>query len=161
MAELRNKWSTTISNKSGRLKPKYDNSTLNKINQPIAFCGLLSFSFPSCLPALQLASTAQAVVPAPDGGYPGFTTAEGQNALKNLTTGSGNTAVGWYSLFSDTTGSFNTGVGAGTLLENTANENTATGTGALLSNTTGGLNTANGAFALLSNTEGSSQYCRW
>ena len=74
-----------------------------------------------------LAPTGQAVVPAPDGGYPGFTTAEGQNALKNLTTGSGNTAVGWYSLFSDTTGSFNTGVGAGTLLENTANENTATG----------------------------------
>ena len=30
---------------------------------------------------------AQAVVPPPDGGYPNFTTAEGQNALKNLTTG--------------------------------------------------------------------------
>ena len=30
---------------------------------------------------------AEAVVPPPDGGYPGFTTAEGTNALKNLTTG--------------------------------------------------------------------------
>ncbi len=46
---------------------------------------------------------AQAVVPAPDGGYPGFTTAEGQNALKSLSTGQGNTAVGWFSLFSATT----------------------------------------------------------
>ena len=30
---------------------------------------------------------AQAVVPPPDGGYPGFNTAEGQNALFSLTTG--------------------------------------------------------------------------
>ena len=97
---------------------------------------------------------AQAVVPPPDGGYPGFTTAEGQNALKNLTTGSGNTAIGWYSLFSDTTGSFNTGVGAGALVLNTAENNTATGAAALLSNTTGYENTATGAFALSSNTEG-------
>jgi len=34
------------------------------------------------------------VVPAPDGGYPRFNTAEGQKALLNLTTGVGNTAVG-------------------------------------------------------------------
>jgi hypothetical protein len=95
------------------------------------------------------------VVPAPDGGYPGFTTAEGQSALLQLTTGSGNTAVGWFSLESVTTGSFNTGVGAGTLVLNTGDNNTATGTGALLSNTAGVQNTANGAFTLLSNTEGS------
>ena len=37
---------------------------------------------------------AQAVAPAPDGGYPGFNTAEGQNALFSLTTGAANTAVG-------------------------------------------------------------------
>jgi hypothetical protein len=43
--------------------------------------------------------TAQAVVPPPDGGYPGFNTAEAQNALFSLTTGSANTAVGWNSLF--------------------------------------------------------------
>jgi hypothetical protein len=48
---------------------------------------------------------AQAVTPAPDEGYPGFNTAEGDNALKNLTTGVGDTAVGWFSLFSNTDGS--------------------------------------------------------
>ena len=34
-----------------------------------------------------LASIARAVVPAPDGGYPGGNTAEGQNALLSLTSG--------------------------------------------------------------------------
>ena len=94
------------------------------------------------------------VVPAPDGGYPGFTTAEGQNALLHLTTGTGNTALGWFSLDSVTTGSFNTGVGAGTLVLNTGDQNTATGAAALLLNTTGSFNTANGTRALLSNTTG-------
>src|SRR5215216_1873322 len=75
---------------------------------------------------------AKAVVPPPDGGYANFTTAEGTNALKNLTSGAGNTAVGWYSLFSDTTGGFNTAVGAGTLLFNNADSNTAVGAAALL-----------------------------
>ena len=89
--------------------------------------------------------TAQAVVPAPDGGYPNFTTTEGQNALFSLTTGSANTAVGWYSLFSDTAGSFNTATGAGALLFNTADANTAFGAEALLFNTTGEQNTAVGA----------------
>jgi hypothetical protein len=42
---------------------------------------------------------AQAVVPPPDGGYPNFNTAEGQNALFSLTTGAANTAmVGFRSL---------------------------------------------------------------
>jgi hypothetical protein len=103
-----------------------------------------------------LPQRAQAVSPAPDGGYPGFTTAEGQNALKNLTTGQGNTALGWFSLFSATTGSFNTGVGAGALALNTGESNTATGAVALFLNTTGSQNTATGAAALLSNTTGSS-----
>jgi uncharacterized coiled-coil protein SlyX len=92
---------------------------------------------------------AQAVVPPPDGGYPNFTTAEGQNALKNLTTGSANTAVGWFSLFSDTEGSFNTATGAGALLFNTNDNNTAFGAAALLFNTTGTNNTAVGTAALL------------
>ena len=96
----------------------------------------------------------QAVVPPPDGGYPGFNTAEGTNALKNLTTGVGNAAVGWYSLLSNTDGSYNTGVGAGTLVLNSGDKNTATGAAALLLNTTGANNTANGALALLNNTEG-------
>jgi len=42
------------------------------------------------------------VVPVPDGGYPNFTTAEGQNALLNLTSGVANTAVGSFSLESVT-----------------------------------------------------------
>ena len=97
---------------------------------------------------------AHAVVPLPDGCYPGFTTAEGCNALKFLTTGLGNTGIGWYSLYVNTTGSFNTGVGAGTLFANTAYGNTATGAGALLNNTTGFNNTANGGFALFDNIAG-------
>jgi hypothetical protein len=103
---------------------------------------------------LALSPTTQAVVPPPDGGYPNFTTAEGQDALFSLTTGVANTAVGWFSLKSDTDGSFNTGVGAGTLLLSTGNENTAVGAAALLLNTTGEHNTALGATALLNNTEG-------
>ena len=96
----------------------------------------------------------QAVVPPPDGGYPNFTTAEGQKALQSLTTGAANTAVGWYSLFSDTAGSFNTATGVGALLFNTANENTAFGAATLLFNTTGEQNTATGDSALLNNTTG-------
>jgi hypothetical protein len=94
----------------------------------------------------------QAVVPPPDGGYPNFNTAEGQNALKNLTNGAANTGLGWYSLFSDTTGSFNTATGAGSLLFNTGNNNTAAGAAALLFNSGGSDSTAVGAAALLNNT---------
>ena len=96
---------------------------------------------------LALSPTTQAVVPPPDGGYPNFTTAEGQNALKSLTTGAGNTAVGWSSLFSVATANFNTAVGAGTLALNTADQNTATGAAALLSNSSGFQNTAAGVSA--------------
>src|SRR6266550_2000813 len=91
---------------------------------------------------------AQALSPAPDGGYPGGNTAEGQNALFSLTTGGFNTAVGFLSLRSNATGQLNTAIGAGTLLANTADLNTAVGAGALLSDTSGVNNTANGAFAL-------------
>jgi hypothetical protein len=125
-----------------------------------------------------LSTAVQAVSPAPDGGYPGGNTAEGQNALLSLTTGGYNTAVGFLSLRSNTDGSFNTAVGAGTLpfnigdqstgdgIQNTAigtaallsntigASNTATGVGALLSNTIGNFNTANGEVALVSNTTG-------
>ena len=90
----------------------------------------------------------QALSPPPDGGYPNFTTAEGTNTLKNLTTGVGNTATGWHSLFTNSTGNLNTAIGAGALLFNTGGNNTATGALALLSNTGGFYNTADGAFAL-------------
>jgi hypothetical protein len=95
---------------------------------------------------------AQAVVPAPDGGYPNFTTAEGQKALFSLTTGAANTAVGWSTLSTNATGSFNTATGAGALLFNIADDNTAFGAAALLFNTAGVDNTAVGASALLNNT---------
>jgi hypothetical protein len=93
----------------------------------------------------------QALSPPPDGGYPNFTTAEGDDALKALTTGAGNTAIGTFSLFSVTTGNYNTAVGAGALDLNTADSNTATGAAALLFNTTGTENTANGTAALEQN----------
>ena len=102
---------------------------------------------------IAVAPTIQAVVP-PDGGYPNFNTAEGQNALFSLTAGSANTAVGWFSLWGNADGSFNTGTGAGALLFNTADENTAFGAAALLFNTTGFNNTGVGAAALLHNTLG-------
>ena len=102
-----------------------------------------------------LLPNAEAVNPPPDGGYPGFNTAEGQKALFSLTTGAANTAVGWYSLFSNAEGSFNTATGAGALLLYTANENTAFGAAALLFNTDGSENTAVGAAALVNNTTGS------
>ena len=94
------------------------------------------------------------VSPPPDGGYPGFTTAEGQNALKNLTSGFGNSAFGWYSLFSVTSASYNTGLGAGTLALNTGQANTASGVAALILNTAGTRNTANGAGAIVFNSAG-------
>ena len=97
---------------------------------------------------------AQAVIPPPDGGYPNFTTAEGQKALFSLTTGAANTAVGWSALSTNTAGSFNTATGAGALLFNIADDNTAFGAAALLFNTTGADNTAVGAAALSNNTMG-------
>ena len=60
--------------------------------------GLLALAL-TCLESLP---ALRAVVPAPDGGYPGGNTAEGQTALLGLTTGSYNTAVGFFSLRSDT-----------------------------------------------------------
>jgi hypothetical protein len=97
---------------------------------------------------------AHAVSPPPDGGYLGGNTAEGQDALLSLTTGTHNTANGFLSLKSNRTGNFNTAIGSGALLFNTADQNTATGAGALLSNTTGNFNTANGEAALFFNTTG-------
>jgi hypothetical protein len=130
----------------------------------------------SILPVLAcfaLLPGARAVNPAPDGCYANFTTAEGCDALNSLTTGAGNTGLGWRSLFLNTTGSFNTGVGGGALALNNGSSNTAVGFAALLLNTsgtqnsaigtdalffnnTGDANTATGYFALMNNTTGSS-----
>jgi len=125
------------------------------------------FAF-ACSP---LSPTAQAVVPAPDGNYPNYNTAEGQNALFNLTSGiwntalgaqtlfknnvgSSNTAVGLNALFFNTSGSYNTATGAEALQNNIGSDNTANGYQALFSNTTGALNSAVGYEAFLHNTTG-------
>ena len=151
-----------------------------KTPNPFPNCSSFKLSAVVCLSlligCLALLPKAQAVNPPPDGGYgpPDYgvgTTAEGDNALLNLTTeGLYNTAVGFYSLASVTTGDVNTAIGSGTLLLNTGDQNTATGGAALLNNTTvtkhrqrrvcsrhntiGVENTAVGASALVSNTTG-------
>jgi hypothetical protein len=104
---------------------------------------------------LALSPMARAVTPAPDGGYPGSNTAEGDNALFNLAGGLDNTALGFDALLSNTAGNFNTAVGFDALFHNTTGfENTAIGVNALISNTTGSSNTANGVNTLLFNTTG-------
>jgi hypothetical protein len=95
-----------------------------------------------------LSPRAQAVSPPPDGGYPGANTAEGANALLNLTSGGNNTAIGFSALFSNTRGQGNTATGVDVLAGNTTgNFDTATGIDALVSNTTGSFNIALGAGA--------------
>ena len=124
--------------------------------------------------ALSQTARAQLPSPAPDGGYPGFNTAEGDGALTSNTTGSfntatgagaltsnttgeGNTANGYIALSGNTTGNGNTASGYQTLIVNTTGErNTADGLDALFSNTTGSFNTADGGSALASNTTGGS-----
>jgi Chaperone of endosialidase len=102
-----------------------------------------------------LSPRAQAVVPPPDGGYPGGNTAEGDGALQNLTIGVVNTAVGSNALFFNTNGNSNTAVGADALLFNISGSlNTAIGTQALINNIDGRHNTATGVNALFSNDTG-------
>src|SRR5438094_2626294 len=100
-----------------------------------------------------ISPTARAVSPAPDGGYPNRNTAEGDDALFSLTTGFGNTAIGFDALFS-ANGSYNTATGYRALERNTTIGNTATGADALRYNTSGAYNTATGYGALEYNTTG-------
>ena len=134
---------------------------------------------PLVLVSFALSPIARAVDPPPDGGYPGFNTAEGDNALFSLdvTTAFGNTAVGSDAMSETRTGASNTAVGASALFGNSANYSTGIGTLALSENAadyntaigysalwllrfgepvpvTGGNNTASGAFSLASNTSG-------
>jgi hypothetical protein len=78
------------------------------------------------------------VSPPPAGAYPGANTAEGNDALFHLTTGSDNTAIGFQALFSNLGG----------------HDNTALGFDALTGNTNGYANTAAGVVALSSNNTG-------
>jgi hypothetical protein len=110
------------------------------------------------LAALTCVSTALAVDPPPDGGYPNQNTAEGEDALLNLDLGSPgrNTAVGFQTLYHNTTGYDNAAVGNMALTSNTTGgSNSALGSYALQNNTTGGANTASGFIALRLNTTGS------
>ena len=125
----------------------------NSINNSLLRRGFIIMPF--VLMCIATLPGARAVSPAPDGGYPNGNTAEGQNALLHLTTGTFNTAIGLNSLQSLTAGNFNTGVGAKTLPSNRAGLNTAIGFSALFKNTTGSGNTANGGTALFSNMIGS------
>jgi len=100
---------------SEQQKNKHDRVTQEKTHliyslirlKMLASCVLLSLAF---LPRVQ------AVLPAPDGGYPGNNTAEGSAALFNLFSGVGNTAVGRQALFFDVTGSYNTAIGFASLV---------------------------------------------
>ena len=140
---------------------------LAQLKKTTAFC-LVVFA----LACFGFSPGAQALKPAPDGGYPNDNTAEGDNALLSLTTGEANTAVGFDALVSNTTGTSNTACGAGSLVfnrtgsantadgfralkYNTANFNTAVGFETLFFNTTGTQNTATGAAALENNTTAS------
>src|SRR5947208_2704703 len=116
---------------------------------------ILPFLIAFMLSCFGLSAKILAVVPAPDGGYPGNNTAEGTNALFSLTSGIDNTALGFEALFRNTTADFNTAEGFGALFNNTSGtQNTATGVNALISNTTGSFNTAHGVNTLFRNTTG-------
>jgi hypothetical protein len=112
------------------------------------------------LACFALPPTGQAVLPAPDGGYSGGNTAEGDNALLLLPFNGGlyNTAVGQNALYSDRMGGNNTAVGARALYNNSSGSgHTAVGSNALASNTASGYleaNTAVGIYALFNNTTG-------
>src|SRR5437870_1015536 len=105
-----------------------------------------------------LSSTVRAVTPAPHGGYGGDNTAEGNNALFSLTTGTWNSAFGSRALYKNATGIRNTAVGYRALYNNNglfnvaAKDNVAVGVTALFSNTTGARNIAIGSSALYYNT---------
>ena len=105
----------------------------------------------ACLGSWQ---NAQAVSPAPDGGYGGGNTAEGTSALFFLTTGVWNTALGYQTLFHLTTGNQNTATGFQALINNTGDMNVANGSQALFHNTTASFDTATGCRALYSNSTG-------
>ena len=100
----------------------------------------------------------QAAVNTPDpGSVPPTNTADGAGALQSITSGTFNSAFGFFSVLALTDAQFNTGVGAGALLSNTTGINTtACGAFALFSNGAGDFNNAVGANSLLFNTDGDS-----
>ena len=106
---------------------------------------------PLILVCFAFAPQTRAVNPPPDGGYPGFNTAEGEDALKLLIGGFGNTGIGFKSLFNNLNADWNTGVGFGSLFRSRGDANTAVGAFALINNNDGARNTAVGGAALAFN----------
>src|SRR5205814_2343726 len=149
-----NEKSEKAKNNERKLKFMKNRLTIFTTILPVLTC----FAF---LPQMQAATQGGYGTPA-DGCYPGFTTAEGCDSLSSLTTGVGNTGVGWRSLFSVSDEGFNTAVGAAALNNNlTAGGSTAVGYDALLFNDAladgfpfGWYNNGVGAGALLSNVDG-------
>jgi hypothetical protein len=125
----------------------------NSISRSRLFRGFILVAL--ALSGFAFLPTVRAVIPAPDGGYPGTNTAEGDNALFSLTSGTRNTAIGFNTLFNNRNGSGNTASGVQTLLSNTSGGgNTATGDSALWSNLTGNNNTVTGLEVMFLNTTG-------
>src|SRR5690242_2086398 len=97
---------------SQAINPKLETTTMTTMNGPITSLCTVAIRFAvtlggrlaranqhsllTVLTVLALYQIAQAVVPAPDGGYPGRNTAEGDSALLSLTSGTYNTATGWF-----------------------------------------------------------------
>src|SRR2546430_1301267 len=119
------------------------NSTNPSSRHCRAVAGLLT-ALGLTLASLALSPVAQAIDPPPDGGYPNQNTAEGEDALFNLTTGFSNTAIGYRALYGNTTGLINTGGGFNALGNTVGEGNTANGFRALVHNTTGKRNIALG-----------------
>jgi hypothetical protein len=141
--------------KSSTKKRKIENMTTLHLRKSInrSPLRLVFFLIPFVFVCFGLSPAVRAVVPAPDGGYSGFNTAEGTNALFSLTSGVGNNAIGFQALLHNTTGVHNTADGFAALSRTTTGQhNTATGDEALGSNTNGSFNTADGAHALENNT---------
>jgi Chaperone of endosialidase len=130
---------------------------LKTIIQPLFIPLVLAFF--ALLPRAQAAEQpALLPAPPPDGGYAGFNTAEGFQALLNVNIAGGgafNTAIGAKTLTAETTGAHNTAVGAQALLHNNGDYNTAVGENSLVFNTLGSFNMALGQGALANNLTGS------
>jgi hypothetical protein len=114
------------------MKTKSMTIRTSKYRSPL---GLVFLFTPLALVCFVLSPAVRAVTPAPDGGYPGSNTGEGQDALFHLTNGVSNTAIGAQAIYSDTTTSSNTAVGAFVMaLHSSGNQNVTVGQGALADN---------------------------
>ena len=116
----------------------------NKVTLP-DLISLLTITFSA------LTMSAFAVSPPPDGGYPTWNTAEGEDALFGTQSGYNNTAIGYHAIYANGNRAYGTGVGA--LALTNGNPNTAVGYAALTASF-GAWNTAVGYKALTSNTNG-------